>query len=106
MAQYKKYLFPLISILLFIGVFSIPFHVLGAAIPCDFFEEDPCLPERDPVIIIPGLAGSFNLLALFADKPGGDWAPSPFNNIYKGLNTRLELEGYEEGDTLYTACYD
>ncbi len=66
----------------------------------------PEFSEKDPVIIVPGIAGSFNILALFADKSGGQWGPVPFHNMYAGLIARFEAEGYVRNETLYTAYYD
>lgn len=63
-------------------------------------------PLHNPVIIIPGLLGSFNPIALIADKPGGEWIQFPLYDVYAGLVKRFKLAGYIQNQDLFVAYYD
>ncbi|HLD28476.1 MAG TPA: hypothetical protein VJB67_02590 [Patescibacteria group bacterium] len=52
----------------------------------------------DPVIIIPGILGSWDF--------GGGWQLDPIFNTYDNLWDALKLAGYEEGETLFALPYD
>lgn len=91
------------------ALFWYPFSLHAAQVfePCVVFPNSPdCLGDRDAVIVVPGIVGSFNLLSLFADKNGGIWGPVPFFKIYQGLIMRLEAEGYVGDKDLFMAYYD
>ncbi len=62
--------------------------------------------QRDPVILIPGITGSWNWDVLLHDESGGTWQFPPFSNVYQPLVEKLKEKGYEEGKTLFIAFYD
>ena len=75
--------------------------------PCVTFPSSPaCRATRDAVVIVPGIVGSYNTGALFADRQVGTWKAVPFNKIYQGLEMRLEAEGYVQDTDLFVAYYD
>lgn len=80
--------------------------IIGPDICLTFPTSPECLAKRDAVIVVPGIVGSFNLLALFGDKEGGIWGPVPFHKIYQGLVMRLEAEKYVRNKDLFVAYYD
>jgi len=63
-------------------------------------EYDPWigkLKARDPVLLIPGLMGSWNI--------SGRWELDPIFHTYDDLWTALKMAGYEEGKTLFAFPY-
>lgn len=54
--------------------------------------------EPDPVIIIPGILGSWDL--------GAGWELDPIFNTYDNFWEALKLAGYEEGKTLFALPYN
>ncbi|OHA08848.1 MAG: hypothetical protein A3B37_00670 [Candidatus Sungbacteria bacterium RIFCSPLOWO2_01_FULL_59_16] len=58
---------------------------------------DP-FPPRDPVIIVPGILGSW--------LKNGRWVLDPILHIYDNLWEALELAGYERDQTLFFLGYD
>ncbi len=66
----------------------------------------PESPTNQPVILIPGITGSWNWNVLLHDESGGTWQFPPFTNVYQPLIEKLKEEGYEEGKTLFIAFYD
>ena len=63
-------------------------------------------PPQNPVIIVPGLLGSFNPVALLADKQGGEWIQFPLYDVYAGLVKRFKDAGFVQNDDLFVAYYD
>src|SRR3989338_6758175 len=63
-------------------------------------------PANQPVILIPGITGSWNWNVLLHDESGGTWQFPTFSNVYQPLVEKLKEEGYEEGKTLFIAFYD
>lgn len=103
-------------------VLLVPFASQAAAVvPCEFIPEDPfcqeecdldpslpwCEPERDPIVLVPALAASFNPTITLADVPSGQWIFAPSAQLYyQGLIDRLEQQGYMENQNLFIAHYD
>ncbi len=78
---------------------------------CEFVEPLPpwCEqpePERDPIIIIPGITVSQNKKLLYKDEQSDKWKFAFGFNVYKGLIKKLEAAGYKEGEDLFVAHYD
>ncbi|MEW6611018.1 MAG: NosD domain-containing protein [Patescibacteria group bacterium] len=69
-------------------------------------RQDGWLAQKEPVILIPGITGSWNWDVLFNDGNGGTWQFPPFTNVYQPLVEKLKEDGYEEGKTLFIAFYD
>lgn len=61
---------------------------------------------KNPVIIIPGILGSWNMDIQFFDGTGGTWIFPPFFNPYSNLIEALEKDGYQKDKTLFVAFYD
>ncbi len=60
----------------------------------------------DPVIIIPGIMGSWNTQAL-AGMPSDNWVLDPIFHVYDQLKQNLiDYGGYAQGETLFTFPYD
>ena len=107
MADNKINLFFIFSLIAFFSFAPIIVHAQIMVGPCDLFPNSPeCTGDRDPVIVVPGIVGSFNMLSLFADIPSASWGPVPFYKIYQGLVSRLEAEGYVKNQDLFVAYYD
>ncbi len=96
MAERYKYLFGFLFLIFFL------FRSSGA--DAQIIVAPP--PPKNPVIIVPGLLGSFNSLALFENKSGGTWQAVPSYDIYAGLRVRLHSAGYKNDVDLFTAYYD
>lgn len=66
----------------------------------------PTEPERDPIVLVPGITVSQNRKLLYKDKAGSQWKFALGFNVYKGLIKKLETAGYEQGQDLFIAHYD
>ena len=62
------------------------------------YDYAPEPDEPDPVIIIPGILGSWDF--------GAGWELDPIFNTYDNLWEALKLAGYEDGKTLFALPYD
>ena len=62
------------------------------------YDYSPEPEKLDPVIIIPGILGSWNF--------GGGWQLDPIFNTYDNLWSALKSAGYEEGVNLFALPYD
>jgi hypothetical protein len=93
------------KIIIIVTLFSlvIPFNFASAAFCPPIFCPPP---GRDPIIIVPGILGSWNWDVFLHDGSGGTWGFMPFSNVYQPLIDALEDAGYEEGETLFVAYYD
>jgi len=66
-----------------------------------FYDKTFILPELaqpEPVILIPGIMGSWNV--------SGKWELDPILHTYDNLWEALKLAGYEEGKTLFAFPYE
>lgn len=64
-----------------------------------WLDHDPLSEQRiDPVILVPGILGSWNL--------GLGWELDPILNTYDNLWEALKLAGYEEGVNLFAFPYN
>ncbi|MBI1833551.1 MAG: hypothetical protein HYR90_01870 [Candidatus Andersenbacteria bacterium] len=80
---------------------------------CQFNPALPwCAPPpvvRDPVLLLPGLAGSHNRECILKDHCAtsvGEWDFTPTVDWYDALIERLEAEGYEKDKDLFVVFYD
>lgn len=62
------------------------------------YDYEPEDSKLDPVIIVPGILGSWNF--------GGGWQLDPIFNTYDNLWAALKLAGYEEGVNLFAFPYN
>ena len=76
-----------------IGI-MVPFN---SAITLDF-DIEPLAVKPDPVIIVPGMMGSWNV--------SGKWELDPILHTYDNLWEALKLAGYEVGETLFAFPYE
>lgn len=66
-------------------------------------------PPFSPIIIIPGLGGSWNPADIFSCNPstGGSWTATPFVNVYdKLINTLTKKVGLKMDKDVYLYTYD
>jgi len=64
-------------------------------------------PDLTPIVILPGLMGSFNAEAIISGGDGGDWGPLPsLINPYEKTIEYFESIGYELGNDLFVKYYD
>ncbi len=63
--------------------------------------------ENIPVVLLPGLSGSWNTQALITGGQGGNWKKVPFVKVYDNLrSTFLDNAGYTEGEDYFEFYYD
>ena len=62
--------------------------------------------EPDPIIIIPGILGSYSWDVIVRNKPEGEWDFPPKDDTYKTLIDVLEEKGFERDKNLFVAFYD
>jgi len=68
---------------------------------------DEELEEIIPIVMLPGLGGSWNALALITGKDIGNWEKVPFVKVYDNLkNTLIDNAGYIENDDYFEFYYD
>ncbi|MFH0943038.1 MAG: alpha/beta hydrolase, partial [Candidatus Beckwithbacteria bacterium] len=64
-------------------------------------------PIINPIVLLPGLGGSWNTQAMITGSSGGTWKKTPFMKVYDNLkNTFLSITDYIEGDTYFEFYYD
>ncbi|MDD5251260.1 MAG: hypothetical protein PHT12_01330, partial [Patescibacteria group bacterium] len=61
---------------------------------------------RHPVVIVPGIMGSWNWNVMLHDSLPDSWSFSPGNEYYDGLIGTFEEAGYEMDTDLFVAFYD
>lgn len=64
--------------------------------------------EKEPLILLPGLGGSWNHEEIFAgiDRPQSAWYKTPFIENYNGLIQTLQNAGYILNEDLFIFYYD
>ncbi|MBI2052042.1 hypothetical protein HYT33_04785, partial [Candidatus Roizmanbacteria bacterium] len=65
-------------------------------------------PEKTPIVIIPGIMGSWNKNAILHNQPVGvfDWKIPSFVKEYAGIQQTLKNIGYEENKDFFFFPYD
>ena len=64
-------------------------------------------PTKIPIVLLPGLGGSWNTAAMISGGTGGSWKKTPFVKVYDNLKeTFLTSAGYTEGDNYFEFYYD
>jgi len=63
---------------------------------------------RNKVVFLPGLGGSWNTESLVTGVgvPDEDWVLTPFTNVYDGLISTFEANGYVKDKDLFVYTYD
>lgn len=61
---------------------------------------------NDPVIILPGFGGSWDVDAVLSGLPGDNWKIPEFVKEYDGLINSIKNAGYEENKDLFIFAYD
>jgi len=70
-------------------------------------SSSPSPSPKTPVVLLPGLGGSWNTAAMISGGSGGSWKKTPFVKIYDNLKeTFLNSAGYTEGDNYFEFYYD
>ncbi len=67
-------------------------------------DEEP--EENAPVVLLPGLGGSWNTPAMITGGPGGNWKRTPFVKVYDNLKNTFLDAGYTEGEDYFEFYYD
>jgi len=63
--------------------------------------------ENPPVVVLPGLGGSWNTTALVTGGAGGTWKKVPFVKVYDNLkSTFIDNADYTEGGDYFEFYYD
>ncbi|KKQ93390.1 MAG: hypothetical protein UT20_C0049G0003 [Candidatus Levybacteria bacterium GW2011_GWA1_39_11] len=63
--------------------------------------------EKDPVVVLPGIGGSWDTTAMVTGGDGDDWKKTPFVKVYENLkNTFIDNAGYVEGEDYFEFYYD
>ena len=67
----------------------------------------PPAPVVYPIVLLPGLGGSWNTEAMISGSTGGTWKKTPFIKVYDNLkDSFLSLPEYIENDTYFEFYYD
>lgn len=61
---------------------------------------------KTPVVMVPGMGGSWNTEALLGGGTGGTWKKTPFVKVYDNLKNTFLNAGYEEGVNYFEWYYD
>lgn len=59
-----------------------------------------------PIVIVPGIGGSWNWDVMVGKIFGDSWNFTPFTHVYDGLVKSLENAGYEKNKDFFIAFYD
>lgn len=70
----------------------------------DHVDEEPV--EKIPVVMLPGLGGSWNTTAMITDGSGGDWKKTPYVRVYDNLKNTFLNAGYAENNDYFEFYYD
>jgi len=63
-------------------------------------------PGNIPIVMLPGLGGSWNTSAMISGDSGGNWKKIPFLKVYDNLKTTFTDAGYTENDDYFEFYYD
>ncbi len=63
-------------------------------------------PTKNPIVLLPGLGGSWNTTAMITGGSGGDWKKTPYVKVYDNLENTFLNAGYAEGDNYFEFYYD
>jgi len=62
--------------------------------------------QKKPVIVVPGLGGSWDFGAILKGEAGTDWKVPSFIDLYDNLTNSLVNAGYEKDKNLFVFGYD
>ncbi len=94
------------SLLLFIFIIPLSAYALMVGPTCPPFCSPPQDSEKYPVIILPGILGSWNLDLMISDILPNKWSFPPKVHTYNDLIQALENAGYEKDKDLFIGFYD
>lgn len=64
-------------------------------------------PTKIPIVLLPGLGGSWNTAAMVGANDSGTWKKTPFVKVYDNLKkTLITNAGYEENNNYFEFYYD
>jgi pimeloyl-ACP methyl ester carboxylesterase len=66
----------------------------------------PVVVDKKPVIVLPGMGGSWDFDAILDGSGGSNWSIPDFVNVYDNLIESLENDGYVLDDDLFVFAYD
>lgn len=81
---------------------------LWSSLEIDYIKVNTdSLPKTiNPVIILPGFGGSWDMPALLTGTPGSDWQIPDYVKVYDGLFNSLKNAGLKENEDLFIFPYD
>lgn len=71
-----------------------------------FGSTEPPEPERQPIVVVPGLLASYNKKLMLKDQLSDNWRFPIGGNFYEGLIEKFEESGFVMGEDLFIAHYD
>lgn len=63
-------------------------------------------PSLIPIVLLPGMGGSWNTTDLITGNSGGIWKKTPFIKVYDNLKNTLANAGYSENQNYFEFYYD
>ena len=72
----------------------------------DYFKISTPSPVKEPVVILPGFGGSWDVGAVLNNTAGNNWKIPPFVKNYDGIIQSFKNAGYVEGTNLFVFGYD
>lgn len=67
---------------------------------------EPTPTPLPPLVVIPGLGGSWDVAAILGSTPGNNWRVPNFVTVYNNLLASLTSAGYELNNNLFVFAYD
>ncbi|OGD83672.1 hypothetical protein A2572_01475 [Candidatus Collierbacteria bacterium RIFOXYD1_FULL_40_9] len=76
------------------------------SIQVDYIRVESLEEEKDPVVILPGFGGSWDLDAILTNTSGNNWEIPEFVKEYDGIINSLKNTGYKLDEDLFVFAYD
>ncbi len=62
--------------------------------------------QLEPIVLVPGIMGSWNSEVMFQGSGSGDWNFFPIDHHWDNMISALEDAGYQQGVNLFVSFYD
>ncbi|MBI2326010.1 hypothetical protein HYU91_01335 [Candidatus Collierbacteria bacterium] len=92
---------------IWVGEFQTVNNLPWGRLKIDYIKSGPLsTSETNPIVVIPGVGGSWDFGAILKGETGTDWKVPSFIDLYDNLTNSLVNAGYEKDKNLFVFGYD